>query len=79
LVASLVCEKSVSGGRLTCGLWLTTGVTIYGYIFTAFAVASIGGSLMAKQLVLTVGYDHVFKIFSLSSFGALILAALLQY
>ena len=54
------------------------GVTIYSYIFTAFAVASIGGSILAKRLVAYFGgYENVFKLFSASSLGALGLAALL--
>lgn len=54
------------------------GVTIYSYLFTAFALASVGGSILAKRLVAYFGgYENVFKIFSASSVGALGLAALL--
>jgi hypothetical protein len=56
---------------------MVSGVTIYGYIFTAFAAASILGSLLAKQLVASVGWDMVFKIFALCSAGAFGLANLL--
>ena len=54
------------------------GVTIYSYIFTAFALASVLGSILAKQLVQVFGgYENVFKLFAVTTAGSLGLASLL--
>lgn len=50
------------------------GVTIYSYMFTAFALSSILGSVLAGKLVkLFGGYDPVFKVFAAAAAGALVL------
>lgn len=46
---------------------VVTGVSVYTFLYSGFAVASVASTFLAKSLVQSVGWDQVFKVFALST------------
>jgi MFS family permease len=53
------------------------GATIYGVIYSAFATASVGGGLLTKVLVQSLGWEKVFQTMAVMSLLATMLSTLL--
>jgi len=42
-------------------------VTIYAFLYSGFALASMASTIIAKQLVASVGWEQVFRVFAIST------------
>mmetsp|Transcript_7864 Transcript_7864/g.11986 ORF Transcript_7864/g.11986 Transcript_7864/m.11986 type:complete len:484 (-) Transcript_7864:286-1737(-) len=57
-----------------CGMnWGENGAGVYGYLFSAFSIASIAGFQITKALVASVGWTGVFRTLSALSLTAFLL------
>ncbi|KAJ1435619.1 major facilitator superfamily domain-containing protein [Ochromonadaceae sp. CCMP2298] len=54
------------------------GATIYGMIYSAFATASVGGGILTKMLVKSLGWELVFQTMAVMSVLATLLSTLLM-
>ncbi len=54
------------------------GTTIYGMLYSAFAIASVAGGMLTKAMVKTHGYDVVFQVMAAMSLIAKLLVTFLK-
>ena len=54
------------------------GSTIYGILFSAFGIASVGGGKMTQLLVSSLGWSTLFKVQAAMTLVATIIVTILQ-